>query len=140
VLKPYKIEQYQAEFSPKWACEMPEGCPPEDIMVPYEHPFFRLSKKATSYDADDFATYAEKDPNRNWGEQLPLAVGLSLIDNENKARKNLKLPLFKHFKGIIALSLNPKEGVVKQTGIHTSHYTWWRTKAFDLSDLKMLEL
>ena len=81
-----------------------------------------------------------EDPNRNWGEQLPLAVGLSLIDNENKARKNLKLTLFKHFKGIIALSLNPKDGVVKQTGIHTSHYTWWRTKAFDLSNLKMLEL
>ena len=140
MLKPYKIEKYKAEFNPKWACEMPKGCPPEDILLPYEHPFYRLSRSAVSYDADDFATYAEKDPNRHWGDQLPLAVGLSVIDNEGKARKNLKLPLFKRFKGIIALSLNPKDGVVKQTGIHNSHYTWWRTEAFDISNLKMVQL
>ena len=119
---------------------MPKDCPPEDILVPYGHPFYRLSRNATSFDTDDFATYAEKDPNRNWGEQLPLAVGLSVIDNEGKARKNLKLPLFKRFKGIIALSLNPKDGVVKQTGIHNSHFTWWRTEAFDISNLKMVPL
>lgn len=140
MLKPYKIEQYQAEFNPQWVCKMPKGCPPEDIMVPFEHSFYRLSKNATSYDSDDFATYAEKDPNRNWGEQLPLAVGLSVIDNESKARKNLKLPLFKHFKGIIVLTLIPKDGVVKQTGVHNSHYTWWRTMAFDTSNLKMVQL
>ena len=119
---------------------MPEGCPPEDILVPFEHNFYRLSKNASSYNADDFTTYAEKDPNRNWGEQLPLAVGLSVIDNESKAQKNLKLPLFKRFKGIITLSLNPTDGVVKQTGIHNSHYTWWRTEAFDISNLKMVQL
>lgn len=140
MLKPYKIAKYQAEFNPKLTCEMPQGCPPEDILVPYGHPFYRLSRNAASYDIDDFASYAEKDPNRNWGEQLPLAVGLSVIDNEGKARKNLKLPLFKHFKGIIALSLNPKDGVVKQTDIHNSHYTWWRTEAFDISNLKMVPL
>lgn len=119
---------------------MPQGCPPDDILVPFGHPFYRLSRSETSFDADDFITYAEKDPNRNWGEQLPLALGLSIIDDENKARKNLKLPMFKQFKGIIALSLNPADGVVKQTGIHNSHYTWWRTMAFDTSNLKMVKL
>lgn len=139
VLKHYKIEQYQKEFNPQWVCEMPKGCPPEDIMVPFEHPFYRLSRNAATYGAEDFATYAEIDPNRNWGEQLPLAVGLSVIDNESKAKKSLKLPLFKRFKGIIALTLNPSDGVVKQTGIHNSHYTWWRTKKFDISNLKMVQ-
>lgn len=43
-----------------------------------------------SYTADDFKSYAEVDPQRNWGSKLLLAVGLSLIDNESKARKNLK--------------------------------------------------
>lgn len=76
---------------------MPQGCPPDDILVPFGHPFYRLSRSETSFDADDFITYAEKDPNRNWGEQLPLALGLSIIDDENKARKNLKLPMFKQF-------------------------------------------
>lgn len=140
MLKPYKIEEYNKEYHPEWACEMLEGCPPEDIMLPFEHPFYRLSKQPDCYDAEDFVSYAEKDPNRNWGEQLPLAVGLSLLDNETKARKNLKLPMFRQFKGLIALTLNPVDGVVKQTGLHRSHYTWWRTKAFEMSNLKMLAI
>ena len=109
-------------------------------MIPCEYPFYRLAQKPNTYSQEDFVSYAEKDPERNWGEQLPLAVGLSVIDNETKARKNLKLPMFRQFKGIIALMLNPPDGVVKQTGIHLSHYTWWRTKSFDMSNLKMLEL
>jgi hypothetical protein len=119
---------------------MPVGCPPEDVLVPSEHPFFRLASQMDSYTADDFKSYAEADPQRNWGEKLPLAVGLSLIDNESKARKNLKLPMFRQFKGIIVLTLNPSDGVVKQTGVHLSHYTWWRTKSFQMSNLTMLQL
>lgn len=119
---------------------MPQGCPPDDVMVPIEHPFYRLAQRPDTYGEEDFLSYAEKDHERNWGEQWPLAVGLSVIDNETKARKNLKLPMFKQFKGIIALMLNPTDGVVKQTGIHRSHYTWWRTKSFEMSYLKMLGL
>lgn len=117
---------------------MPEGCPPNDIMLPIQHPFFRLAKCASGYDEKDFLSYAEADPRRHWGEQLPLAVGLSLIDNEMKARKNLKLPMFRQHKGIISLALNPQDGVVKQTGAHRSHYTWWRTTAFQMSNLHMI--
>ncbi len=140
MLKPYFIEDYLKEFRTEWAVEMPAGCPPIDIMVPFAHSFFRLAKKSTSCEASDFVSYAEIDPNKNWGNQLPLAVGLSLLDNEEKARKSLKLPFFKQFKGVIVLLLNPTDGVVKQTGSHRSHYTWWRTKSFDMSNLKMLEL
>ena len=138
MLTPYKISAYCQEFKPQWASEMPAGCPPEDVMVPSEHPFFRLVSHSDT--ADDFKSYAETDPKRNWGERLPLAVGLSLIDNEAKARKNLKLPFFRQFKGILALTLNPTDGVVKQTGVHLSHYTWWRTRSFQMSNLTMLQL
>ena len=100
MLTPYKINAYCEEFKPEWACTMPVGCPPEDVLVPSEHPFFRLASMIDSYTADDFKSYAEADPQRNWGEKLPLAVGLSLIENESKARKNLKLPMFRQFKGI----------------------------------------
>jgi hypothetical protein len=71
---------------------------------------------------------------------LPLAVGLSLIEGEAKARRNLKLPMFRQYQGIIALTLNPTDGVVRQTGAHRSHYTWWRTQTFQMSNLKMLAL
>lgn len=127
-------------YKPDWACIMPEGCPPEDVEIPFEHPFYRLSKNADGYNTTDFLSYSEIDPAKNWGEQLPLAVGLSVIDNENKAKKNLKLPMFKQFKGVISLILNADDGVVKQTGLHRSHYTWWRTKNFNMSNLKMLQL
>ena len=140
MLNPYKIEAYCMEYHPEWVCKMPEGCPPEDVLVASRHPFFRLALCADSYSDDDFKTYAETDPQKNWGERLPLALGLSLIDNEAKARKNLKLPVFRKFKGVIALTLNPADGVLKQTGVHLSHYTWWRTKSFQTSNLTMLRL
>lgn len=140
MLTPYKIADYCKEFQPEWTCTMPDGCPPEVVLVPSEHPFFRLAKQTDTYGEADFITYAEADPQRHWGEQLPLAVGLSLIDNETKARRNLKLPMFRHYRGIIALVLNPADGVVRQTGAHLSHYTWWRTKQFQMSNLKMLQI
>ena len=140
MLSPYKIKDYVNEYHPEWSCEMPAGCPPADVLVATSHPFYRMAKQENSYTIDDFKTYAETDPNRNWGDMLPLAVGLSLIEGEAKARKNLKLPMFRSFEGIIALSLVPTDGVVCQTGAHKSHYTWWRTKSFQFSNLKMLTL
>lgn len=140
MLKPYKIADYINEYSPEWTCAMPDGCPPDDVLVASEHAFFRLAKRADTYTADDFKSYAEADPKRNWGQMLPLAVGLSLIEGEAKARRNLKLPMFRAFQGIIALTLQPTDGVVKQTGAHDSHYTWWRTHAFQMSNLNMLAL
>ena len=140
MLKPYKISDYCEAYKPEWTCEMPAGCPPEDILVPSNHLFYRLASHANTYLEDDFKSYAEANPQRDWGERLPLAVGLSLIDKEAKARKNLKLPMFRHFMGIIALTLNPADGVVKQSGVHLSHYTWWRTKAFQMSNLTMLQI
>ena len=140
MLTPYKIIDYINKYKPEWTCTMPEGCPPDDILVADKHPFFRLAKQTDAYSADDFKSYAEADPLRNWGSQLPLAVGLSLIEGEAKARRNLKLPMFRNYHGIIALTLNPTDGVTKQTGVHHSHFTWWRTSAFQMSNLKMLAL
>ena len=138
MLKPCKISDYICEYDPVWACAMPEGCPPTDVMVAENHAFYRLALQASCCSEDDFRSYAERCPSRNWGDMLPLAVGLSILDDERKARKNLKLPMFRQFKGIIALNLQPHDGVVKQTGCHQSHYTWWRTQAFEISNLKML--
>lgn len=140
MLTEYKIKNYIKQYGECWSCTMPQGCPPEDILVATEHPFYRMSYSADAYSDDDFKSYAELNPNKDWGEMLPLAVGLSLIDNQDKAKKNLKLPMFKKFKGVIALTLNPKDGVVKQTGVHTSHYTWWKTTHFDKLNLKMLKV
>lgn len=140
MLKPYVLTEYKREYKPIWTCEMPEGCPPNDIEVAFQHSFFRLAHNADTYSENDFLSYAELYPQRPWGSMLPLAVGLSILDNEAKARKNLKLPMFRNYQGIISLELNPQDGVVKQTGVHRSHYTWWRTKSFQTSKLEMLTI
>jgi len=38
--------------------------------------------------------------------------------------------MLRQYKGIIVLILNPTDAVVKQTGIHRTYYTWWRTQQF----------
>lgn len=135
-----KITDYSNKYGECWTCIMPEGCPPEDVYVALEHPFYRMAYSAEAYSDEDFKSYAELNPNKDWGDMLPLAVGLSIIDNEDKAKRNLKLPIFKKFNGIIVMTLNPTDGVVKQTGVHLSHYTWWRTTKFDKSNITMLEI
>lgn len=140
MLRSYKISDYISEYKPQWACTMPDGCPPDEVLVADNHPFYRLAINSDTYSADDFKSYAEIDPQHNWGKMLPLAVGLSIIEGEAKARRNLKLPMFRQFKGIIALTLNPTDGVVKQTGVHRSHFTWWRTSSFQMSNLNMLAI
>lgn len=91
MLTPYKISEYYEQYQPEWTCPMPDGCPPSEVLVATEHPFFRLAKQADTYSNDDFKSYAETDPLRHWGTLLPLAVGLSLIEGEAKARRNLKM-------------------------------------------------
>lgn len=140
MLTQHKTSDYIKQYGECWTCTMPEGCPPEDILIATEHPFYRMAYSAEEFSDEDFKSYAELNPKKNWGEMLPLAVGLSLIDNQEKAKKNLKLPIFKKYKGIIAINLNPQDGVVKQTGVHVSHYTWWRTTKFNKSNLTMLEI
>lgn len=118
---------------------MPDGCPPEDIEVAYGHPFFRLARYADRYDEDDFKSYAELAPYKDWGEDLPLAIGLSIIEGEKTVRNRIKSPFYNRFKGIIAMNLNKEDGVLKQTGKNLAHYTWWRTQQFSIENLKMLQ-
>lgn len=133
-----KLTEYVAEYHPQWTCEMPDGCPPADILETEDHTFYRLSRNAATYDQEDFKSYAELNPSRDWGKMLPLAVGLSLIDDASKARRNLRLPMFRNYHGVIELHLLPPHGVLQQTGVHRSHYTWWRTTAFKYENLNML--
>ncbi len=140
MLTPYSITQYIREYNPEWTFCIDTNYLPDDVLLPEQHQFFRLSKNAESCSEEDFMTNIDLYPEKVWGEKLPLAAGLSIINEEKKARKNLKLPVFKQYGGIISLELNSEDGVVKQTGVHNSHYTWWRTKKFDISIVKMVKL
>lgn len=77
MLTPYKISEYYEQYQPEWTCPMPDGCPPSEVLVATEHPFFRLAKQADTYSNDDFKSYAETDPLRHWGTLLPLRRALA---------------------------------------------------------------
>lgn len=79
MLTPYTISDYGKEYQPEWVCDMPEGCPPNDVLVPKAHPFFRLAKQADTYDESDFKTYAETCPQRPWGISFPWLLGFLLL-------------------------------------------------------------
>lgn len=88
MLTPYKIADYCKKYQPEWTCTMPDGCPPEEVLVPSEHPFFRLAKQANAYSEADFKTYAEADPLRHWGEHTPIP-DVKLNNAENMRRLTL---------------------------------------------------
>jgi hypothetical protein len=142
MLEAKKIEEYIAEYQPKWAIVMPDNCPPAEIDVPHCHPFFRLTHAVTCADAEDLKSYAELNPQKDWGYKLPLAVGLSLFNDENTAKRELKLPYIKrkHLCGIAQFTLRPQDGVVKQTTKSIFHYTWWRTLSFNIQNAIMIDL
>ena len=133
------ITDYLKLYDVQWKNAMPEGCPPDDVLIPQEHLFYRYTLQTDKCTDEDFKTYRQQNPTRDWGELLPLASGLSVLDNLDKAKRNMKLPMLRSkFKGIGELMLNPNDGVVKQTGAHKSHYTWWQTTAFDMNTVKMM--
>lgn len=140
MLVPQKLVDYLATYQVQWTIIMPNNCPPENIEVPHTHSFYRITLDANLIQSDDLKSYADLDPQKNWGDQLPLAVGLSVYNNEVKAQKNLKLPYMKKkkLKGVAKIDLNPTDGVVKKTCKDTSHYTWWRTTSFDVNTANMI--
>ncbi len=135
-----KIYDYITKYKPVWGFVVPDNCPPQDIDVPTNQGFYRLSRKKNSYNDKDFLTKKQKNPDDPWGDLIIYAVGLSLVLGLEDAKAEIKLPKFKGFKGIIELVLNPTDGVVKQTGEYKRHYTFWFTQAFSTDNLKMIGL
>ena len=74
-----KLSEYIEEYNPTWSVDMPENCPPEDIEVPFSHLFYRMSANEDKVVDDDWKTYSEISPMKDWGAQLPLAKGLTFV-------------------------------------------------------------
>lgn len=129
------IETYQIE----WANNLPENCPPENILVPENEDFYRLLINKDEIVADDWKPYVELYPRKNYlGETFINANGLSISKNSD-FNELTKLPkIKKQFKGLAKITLNPTDGVLKKTGSDDKHYTWWRTTLFDENSAKIV--
>ena len=54
------------------------------------------------------------------------------------ATRRLKLPKFRS-ANVVEITLQPKDGVIKKT-FSDSHYSWWRSTDFEVSQAKTIEL
>ena len=129
------LTQYIEIYGEDWADEMPENCPPEDICTSDNDTFYRYTANEGAIDARDWLNHINRYPNiRFEGEKKILAAGLSLQDDLENARRDLKLPFIKKkYKGLAAITLLAEDGVLKQTTNNIHHYTWWRTNSCNLT-------
>ena len=63
---------------------------------------------------------------------------ISLFSDEADVVRRLKLPKFRN-ANISEVILQPKDGVMKKT-FSDSHYSWWRSVDFDISQTKIVEV
>lgn len=130
-----KLKDYLAGYSEQWMDSLPEGAPPEVVLVPNNDVFYRITL-GNSLTNEDLISYLQKWPEKYQGEAKIFASGVSVFDDLNAAKRKMKLPALRNHKGIAKLTLYPADGVVKKS-FGKYHYTWWRTQSFDLSKAEM---
>ena len=117
-----------------WFENLPEGCPPSDAEECCGR-YYRIAS-GNPVKACDFFSQRMMQPLKDFGEiNACIARSLSLFDTLEAAERRLKLPKFKQAR-IVSVDLSSEDGVIKKT-FGKSHYSWWRTKNFDISKAKM---
>jgi hypothetical protein len=122
-----------------WYEQLPPQCPPSDA-IPCGGAFYRIAKGNPASD-DDFFSQRKLHPNKIFtglGVDECIARSISLFSEVNDATRRLKLPKFRS-ANVVEVVLLPKDGVMKKT-FSDSHYSWWRSTDFEVSQAKMIEL
>ncbi len=139
MLNPDTLENYEKAHQIEWASELPEGCPPADILVPEDEVFYRFTLEEDVITEKDFKSNLEKYPNKPYRGQFHVwASGLSLMHTD-KPSELWNHPGMQRHKGIVRLILGPDDGVLMKTGEDKKHYTWWRTKTFDITSATFIQ-
>lgn len=121
----------------EWFEELPEQCPPADAKR-CDGYYYRIAN-GNPATTEDFFSQRKLQPDRVFkglGINECITKAVSLFSQKEEAEKRLKLPKFK--KANIALvKLESKDGMIKKT-FGTAHYSWWRTKEFNVSQAKIV--
>jgi hypothetical protein len=107
--------------------------------VPCGGTFYRIAKVNPATDGD-FFLQRKLQPNKTFtglGVDECIARSISLFSEKNDATRRLKLPKFRS-ANIAIVTLQPKDGVMKKT-FSDSHYSWWRSVDFEVSQAKIVE-
>jgi len=123
----------------EWFEDLPEQCPPNDAKD-CNGDFYRIANGDPAQSADFFSQrrLAPDKVFKGKGIDECIARAVSLFANLDDAKKRLKLPKFKR-ANIALVELRPKDGMMKKT-FADSHYSWWRTKDFNVSQAKTVSL
>lgn len=116
-----------------WVETLPLQCPPADA-VPPEGVYYRAVSADCS--EDDFIPYARLYPMRKYtGSQACIARGLSIFSNMDECLEATKLPSLQKLGQtcVAKITLTAKDGVIHKGHRTDSHYSWWRTRDFDLN-------
>lgn len=66
MLKEDTLENYKKSHEIEWANELPEGCPPENILIPSDQEMYRLTLEADKVTEADFIPYLEQYKERKY--------------------------------------------------------------------------
>ena len=122
-----------------WYEQLPPLCPPTDAS-PCNGRFYRIAKGNPANDSD-FFSQRKLQPDKVFvgpGVDECIAHAISLFADENDVARRLKLPKFRH-ANIAEVILQPKDGVMKKT-FSDSHFSWWRSNDFDVSQAKVVKI
>lgn len=133
------IHLYKGIMERKWFEDLPEQCPPKDARA-CKGIFYRIATGNPAQSAD-FFSQRRLAPDRVFkgkGIDECIACAVSLFSHLEDAKKRMKLPKFKQAH-IAAIELHPKDGWMKKT-FSDSHYSWWRTTDFNVSQAEIIAL
>ncbi len=134
-----KLSSYIERYGEKWADDLPDNCPPEDVCVCSGELFYRYTINRDYIVPEDWNNYLKLFPGKTFSDnQRIFAAGLSLLHDKETAVNKTKLPGVRNqFNGIAAIPLEPEDGVVLQS-YKQHHYTWWRTIMCNLSKAQII--
>lgn len=119
-----------------WFEALPPDCPPDEAFSP-ENSFFRLG--SIPPDASDFWSHRRRFPHKVFQVSECIARSLSVFDDLDAVRQLRRLLPAMRSKVIVQVVLTEKDGLIQQTGNDPHHFSWWRSTAFDLQTIHIIE-
>ena len=122
----------------QWFEQLPSECPPLDSKE-CKGTFYRIAKgnPATSSDFFSQRKLAPEKIFKGKGIDECITNAISVFSTVEDARRLKKLPKFKNAT-IAEIKLKPSDGKIKKT-FRNSHYSWWRSITFDVSQAQIIE-
>lgn len=126
------IAQWTVEMDVEhqWYEELPEQCPPSDAFGLQEFVCYRLCAGEAPQE-QDFLSHRALFPAKKFSAPECQARAISVFTKPEDLDPVMKLAIHRQ-KAKVKIVLGREDGVAKKTG-QNSHYSWWRSRSFQMS-------